>query len=95
MKSYATEFSYLGIDEMRQACGGAGFLLSSGIAYVWMELSPTVTFEGANALMAQQSARLIFKNADKVSRGKKPQRYFEYLAQLDELVSSRSTATTI
>ena len=32
VKSFATEFSYVGMDEMRQACGGAGFLLSSGIA---------------------------------------------------------------
>lgn len=32
MKAYATECQYIGCDELRQLCGGAGFALSSGIA---------------------------------------------------------------
>lgn len=37
MKAIATDFSYKGADELRQACGGAGWLMSSGIAEVWGE----------------------------------------------------------
>lgn len=37
MKALGTEICYVGLDELRQACGGAGFLLSSGIADQWAE----------------------------------------------------------
>ena len=52
VKSYATEMCYVGLDEMRQACGGAGFLLTSGIADWWSDIAPFPTFEGANPVMA-------------------------------------------
>jgi len=61
IKNTATTYSYFGIDELRQACGGAGFLLSSKIADIWSDWSPTVTFEGTNVVMAQQSARYVLK----------------------------------
>ena len=35
LKALATNYAYFGIDELRQACGGAGFSLASGIADVW------------------------------------------------------------
>jgi len=53
MKALVTDFSYVGIDELRQACGGAGFLLSSGIADWWGEAAPFPTFEGVNVIMYQ------------------------------------------
>mmetsp|Transcript_33734 Transcript_33734/g.41629 ORF Transcript_33734/g.41629 Transcript_33734/m.41629 type:complete len:84 (-) Transcript_33734:754-1005(-) len=81
---------YVGIDEMRQACGGAGFLLSSGIADQWSDIAPFPTFEGANPVMANQAARLIFKNIDKVTKGKQPQPMFAYLGQIEELTSQKS-----
>ena len=37
VKALGTEICYVGLDELRQACGGAGFLLSSGIADQWAE----------------------------------------------------------
>lgn len=61
VKSFATEMCYNGLDEMRQACGGAGFLLSSGIADWWSDIAPFPTFEGTNPVMAQQAVRLLFK----------------------------------
>lgn len=32
VKAFATEAMYSGSDEMRQCCGGAGYLMSSGVA---------------------------------------------------------------
>ena len=32
MKALSTEYSYRGLDELRQCCGGAGFMMNSGIA---------------------------------------------------------------
>ena len=80
VKSFATEMCYVGIDEMRQACGGAGFLLTSGISDQWSDIAPFPTFEGVNPVMAQQSSRLIFKNAKRVAKSKKPDKLFSYLA---------------
>lgn len=34
LKALSSEMLYNGVDEMRQACGGAGFSLASGIAAV-------------------------------------------------------------
>lgn len=53
MKALVTDFCYVGTDELRQACGGAGFLLSSGIADWWGEAAPFPTFEGVNVIMYQ------------------------------------------
>lgn len=51
MKALGTDIVYIGMDELRQACGGAGFLLSSGIADMWAEQGPFPTFEGVNVIM--------------------------------------------
>ena len=83
MKAYATESVYHGCDEMRQSCGGAGFLLSSGIADWWGDIAPYPTFEGVNVVMFQQSSRLLFKGAKKVRAGKKPHEFFSYLAKVE------------
>jgi alkylation response protein AidB-like acyl-CoA dehydrogenase len=32
IKAFATEAMYIGCDDMRQCCGGAGYLMSSGVA---------------------------------------------------------------
>jgi len=53
VKALATEAVYAGLDEMRQSCGGAGFLLSSGVASWWAEAAPMPTFEGVNVVMFQ------------------------------------------
>ena len=79
IKAFSTEKCYSGCDEMRQACGGAGFLLSSGVADWWGDLAPYPTFEGVNTVMFQQSSRLLFKSMKKVKKGKKPIELFEYL----------------
>lgn len=94
MKAIGTDLVYVGIDELRQACGGAGFLMSSGIADVWGEQGPFPTFEGVNVIMYQQSSRMLLKQAAKVFSGKAPSDFFAYLAQMKELLSSKSSATT-
>ena len=61
LKAVATEACYNGIDEMRQSCGGAGFLISSGIASIWREVTPFPTYEGVNVVLLQQCAKMLFK----------------------------------
>lgn len=95
MKAIATDFSYTGADELRQACGGAGWLMSSGIAEVWAEQGPFPTFEGVNVIMYQQSSRMLLKVAKKIAAGKTPPEFFSYLSDTEKLLSTSSGATTV
>jgi acyl-CoA oxidase len=51
LKALGGEMAYNGLDEMRQACGGAGFLTASGIASLWEDVAPYATYEGVNVVM--------------------------------------------
>ena len=95
MKALGTEIVYVGLDELRQACGGAGFLLSSGIADTWAESAPFPTFEGVNVIMYQQSSRMLLKQAEKIKQGKQLIDFFSYLMKSDQLLSTPSGATTV
>jgi len=92
VKAYASELQYNGLDELRQTCGGAGFLLTSGLASWWAEGAPTPTYEGVNVLMYQQSAKLLFKNCQKALQGKKLSDFFAYLGTADALLAKSKTA---
>lgn len=51
IKALSTEMMYIANDQLRQACGGAGYTLASGIAQHVLSHSPLPTFEGVNVLM--------------------------------------------
>ena len=96
MKALATTIVYFGIDELRQSCGGAGFLLASGIADWWIEQAAFPTFEGVNAVMFQQSSRLLLKQAALIGAGKPvSHEFFNYLSEAKTLLKAKSTATTV
>ena len=95
MKALAADICYKSVDELRQACGGASFLLSSGISDIWLEQAPQPTYEGATAIMLQQSSRMLLKQAKKIKAGKEPHEFFTYMADMERLLSTPSGATTI
>jgi len=51
LKAYFTDFMYAAQDRLRLSCGGAGFLMASGIPYNFLNTAPLVTYEGVNVLM--------------------------------------------
>ena len=53
IKAISTKDTYFGIDQLRQACGGAGFLLSSRISDIWSDFAPSMTYEGVYVVMMQ------------------------------------------
>lgn len=61
-KSNFTKTVYEGLDNLRQACGGAGFSAFSALPLLQTEYAANTTFEGDNTVMAQQSFRFLFKN---------------------------------
>lgn len=94
VKAFSTDCAYIGNDEMRQSCGGAGFTMASGIAQVWADTSAMPTFEGVNVVMYQQSARLLFKQFNNANKGKKKHGFFEYLNHFDSLLNAKCAAKT-
>jgi len=51
IKAQAMELQYVGQDELRQACGGAGVLMASGVASNWADCAPALTFEGTTTVL--------------------------------------------
>lgn len=51
IKSYLTSTADTGLEVSRQACGGAGFALNSGVAFKALNVKPYLTFEGETYLM--------------------------------------------
>jgi acyl-CoA oxidase len=68
--------------------GGAGFTAWSGLPQIIVDCAPATTYEGDNTVMAQQSARYIFKQVSKVMKGEKCVGVFGYLNEVLELIKS-------
>ena len=66
MKSVYTQESLDKLYVIRQSLGGAGYSAWSGIPRLIEDWSPSVTFEGDNTVMAQQSSNYLFKLAKRV-----------------------------
>lgn len=66
MKAASTVRAHSAIEECRKACGGQGFLLSSGIAKLAPDFSEWVTVEGEQVILSLQCARFLIKAVDDI-----------------------------
>lgn len=48
-----TDWTHVGIDCVRQNCGGAGYTANSGLPEIFATHSPLPVFEGDNTVLAQ------------------------------------------
>ncbi|KAI8099421.1 uncharacterized protein BX664DRAFT_289521 [Halteromyces radiatus] len=87
LKSLTTTMAVAAIEECRRACGGHGYLLSSGLGQFYQDYLPKVTWEGDNYLLTQQTARYLLKTFRSIQAGKNNDNNFsvqyltEYLGQ--------------
>ena len=94
-KAYMTEYAYIAMDEMRQACGGAGFHSASGVSLNFQNGAPLTTFDGVNTVMMQQSSRLLLKKLKLIAEGKKCEEgYMAYLNDTETILQFKSKAQT-
>ncbi|KAE9043608.1 Peroxisomal acyl-coenzyme A oxidase 1 [Phytophthora rubi] len=61
LKVLTSEMACNGIETCRRACGGHGYLLSSGLPVLLGDILQTVTAEGENFVLCQQTARALLK----------------------------------
>mmetsp|Transcript_5236 Transcript_5236/g.12163 ORF Transcript_5236/g.12163 Transcript_5236/m.12163 type:complete len:706 (-) Transcript_5236:311-2428(-) len=71
LKSFTTMIAADGIEECRKACGGHGFLASSGLPELFTSYLQSPTVEGDNHMLPQQVIRVLLKlvQAVKTNRG--------------------------
>lgn len=70
-KSYLSQTTNDGLYSMRQAIGGAGYTVWSGIPSLIDHFNPVVTYEGDNTMLLQQAAKYLMKLHKRVSSGEK------------------------
>ncbi|GAA6032946.1 hypothetical protein JCM8097_000060 [Rhodosporidiobolus ruineniae] len=78
LKSLCTIMAAGAIEECRRACGGHGYSLAGGLAQLWQDYLPQVTWEGDSYMLTQQTGRYLFKT------------FRQLLANRDEPVSSEN-----
>nr|KAG5696426.1 hypothetical protein BaRGS_020963 [Batillaria attramentaria] len=79
LKAYMSEVVVQLLELCRQACGGHGYLASSGIGLLCASSAPLVTVEGENSVLYQQAARYLMKQVAKAVVGDPVASGFQYL----------------
>ncbi|GAA5865050.1 hypothetical protein JCM8547_007694 [Rhodosporidiobolus lusitaniae] len=61
LKSLSTLMAASAIEECRRACGGHGYSLAGGLASLWQDYLPQVTWEGDSYMLSQQLSKYLLK----------------------------------
>ena len=59
LKGFCCNAASVGIEELRKCCGGAGYLMASGIAALEADYKWRATAEGDTVVMLLQTARYL------------------------------------
>ena len=71
LKAYCTAMTADGIERARRLCGGHGYHRFSGLAFLFLDYVPHVTYEGENTVMFLQTGRYLVKAVQSVLAGEK------------------------
>ena len=69
LKAFATTRAHDAIEECRRACGGQGFLRSSGVADLACSFAEPVTVEGEQVILSLQTSRFLVKSVKQRNAG--------------------------
>lgn len=94
-KAFYTWMVLKGLEECRQACGGAGYSLHSGLPTLLQDYAAQVTYEGDNTVMAQQCARFLVKSVAKLFKGTKLTGWVSYLNAVPEVLEAGEESMNI
>ncbi|RLN50166.1 hypothetical protein BBJ29_008977, partial [Phytophthora kernoviae] len=90
LKVFCTDLATAGIETARRACGGHGYLLSSGLPILLGDAVQTVTTEGDNLVLSVQTARALLKILAAVKKSGKVPEPMSFLANIDNLPNAIS-----
>lgn len=89
-KAYATWLSMQCVQECREACGGHGYLKASRLGDLRSDLDPTVTYEGDNNVLLQQTANYLlscFKLSYSHERFSSPLKTINFISKSKDLLT--------
>jgi len=73
--------------ELRQCCGGAGYLLSSGIGGLFTDSIPAATYEGTSTILSKEASRYLLKLLAQIDKGEAAPSTLGYLTNYKALKS--------
>ncbi|XP_077183856.1 peroxisomal acyl-coenzyme A oxidase 1 isoform X1 [Paroedura picta] len=82
LKAFSSWIANAGIEECRMACGGHGYSRCSGLPDIYVNFTPSCTYEGENTVMMLQTARFLIKSYTQVSAGQLVSGMVSYLNDL-------------
>ncbi|KAJ6660455.1 hypothetical protein lerEdw1_017879 [Lerista edwardsae] len=82
LKAFSSWVTNAGIEECRMACGGHGYSRCSGLTDIYVNFTPSCTYEGENTVMMLQTARFLVKSYSQVSSGQLLSGMMSYLNDL-------------
>ncbi|GLJ17127.1 hypothetical protein SUGI_0296380 [Cryptomeria japonica] len=82
LKAITTSVTADAIEKCRKACGGHGYLCSSGLPELFAAYIPACTYEGDNTILFKQVGKFLVKTMLNMNRRLRPQGTTEYLADI-------------
>ncbi|XP_061583366.1 peroxisomal acyl-coenzyme A oxidase 1-like isoform X2 [Cololabis saira] len=79
LKAFTTWEANFGIEVCRMSCGGHGYSRSSALPDIYVEFTPTCTYEGENTVMMLQTARYLVKSFRQARAGQRLSGIVSYL----------------
>jgi len=71
LKVWATIYAHDAMEDMRRACGGQGFMRSSGLGDLVTHFGVAVTGEGEQVILSMQAARFVLKAVREARAGRR------------------------
>ncbi|XP_049899510.1 peroxisomal acyl-coenzyme A oxidase 1 isoform X1 [Epinephelus moara] len=79
LKAFTTWAANSAIEVCRMSCGGHGYSRSSALPDIYVEFTPTCTYEGENTVMMLQTARYLVKSYRQAKAGQQLSGIVSYL----------------
>ncbi|KAL4160094.1 hypothetical protein PRNP1_000665 [Phytophthora ramorum] len=89
LKVLTSEMACNGIEMCRRACGGHGYLLSSGLPVLLGDMLQMVTAEGENFVLCQQTARALLKVHGQFQSGERLPTAMEFIANIGKPINAQ------
>uniref|UniRef100_A0A672Z0V8 Acyl-coenzyme A oxidase n=1 Tax=Sphaeramia orbicularis TaxID=375764 RepID=A0A672Z0V8_9TELE len=83
LKAFTTWTANAAIEVCRMSCGGHGYSRSSALPDIYVEFTPTCTYEGENTVMMLQTARYLVKSYRQAKAGQQLSGIVSYLNETE------------
>ncbi|XP_028828048.1 peroxisomal acyl-coenzyme A oxidase 1-like [Denticeps clupeoides] len=94
LKAFTTWAANAGIEECRMACGGHGYSRCSSLPDIYVNFTPSCTYEGENTVMMLQTARYLVKSYRQARDGQQLRGVVSYLNEADRRLRTQPVSAS-